>query len=110
MFEFLLFFALIASLNFVGDILSAGPDSRPDFLVSFLIALLAAPLVFAHIIHLADSVFKCMGFKKNTWWNSIIAVIVAVSIGAAISFFFVHQYLKYFKDPVTNGVKPLPSY
>lgn len=93
MFEFLLFFTLLACLIFLSTVTYAGSVSGADFLVPFLIALLAAPFVFAYIIHLADNIFKYMGFKKDIWRDSIIAVIVAVSIGVAISYYFVHKYL-----------------
>lgn len=93
MFEFLLFFALLASIVFVDTVTNVGSHSRVGFLVPFLISLLAAPLIFAHLIHHTDSICKAMGYEKNTLRNSIIAVIVALSIAAAISSFFVHEYL-----------------
>lgn len=98
MFEFLLSFALLASLSYISNVPSVGSQSGADFLIRYLIVLLAAPLVFAHIIHLADKIFKLTGFKKSTWRDSITAVIVAFSIGAGISSLFLHEYFQYFQE------------
>lgn len=104
MFEFLLLFALLASITFVDAVTLAGSNSGVDFLVPFLISLLAAPLVFAHLIYHTDNICKAMGYEKSTLRNSIIALIVALSIAAAISFFFVHEYLHLFNYSGTDPV------
>lgn len=93
MFEFLLSSALPASIVSVDTVTHVGSNSPVGFLVPFLISLLAAPLVFAHLIYHTDNICKAMGYEKNTLRNSVIAVIVALSIAAAISSYFVHEYL-----------------
>ncbi|KAG8161135.1 hypothetical protein KVR01_009399 [Diaporthe batatas] len=94
-FEFLVIFSLLAWLNFVSVVTYAVSDSGVTFMIPFLVCLLAAPLVFTHVIHLADNIFKGMKLRKNTWRNAIVAALVALGIGASICVFFLHEYKEF---------------
>jgi uncharacterized membrane protein len=92
MFEFLPIFSLSVWLNFAEGVTEAVSYSGDAFLFPFLACLLAAPLVFTHIIHLADNIFEAMKLRRNTWRKRITALFVALSIGAAISCFFLQEF------------------
>lgn len=103
MFEFALVFVLLAIINYVTTPSNAAKVLGYGLVVTFIVCLVAAPLVFAYTIHLADMVTTSCGWdvssaaskfclpstskfieKKNVWLRSSIAVIVALAIGFAI--------------------------
>lgn len=100
MFEFALLFGLLAAVNFIATIPTAGTYAGTKYLCLFVLCLASAPLLFTYTIHLFDELFILIHEEKvykNMWLRSAVASIVALAIGAALSFYFVHPFIQDFR-------------
>lgn len=105
-FEFALLFGLLAAVNLVATVTSAGVYAGTEYLFLFLLCLVSAPFGFAYVIHVFDELFKWMSEERvygNMWLRSIVALIVGSAIGAGMSFYFIHPFIGDFR-----GLSPLP--
>lgn len=95
-FEFALLFGLLATVNFIATVTSAGAYAGTEYLCLFLLCLVSAPFSFTYIIHVFDELFKWMSKERvygNMWLRSIVALIVGAAIGAGMAFYFVHPFI-----------------
>lgn len=122
MFEFALLFVLLATINYVDTPQNALTAAGNGFVLPFLVCLVTAPLGFTYLIHLGDAVQRSLmptrlrygddGSKPKAavfpmLLRSIVAGVVGLGIGAAISFYFVQEYKEWLTD--IHDVEPIDS-